>query len=761
MKPASKKHTLAGLKPFDEADAEYYYIEETLTEKFFRYLKKNRFVLLTGEPGCGKTSFINCAVLTGSHLNHTERWIGAKFRPGRSPIKNLARALDVAQATNAKQNAALAIEALLHASSSALTEVFEEYPLPHNTNFLLIVDHFEDIFLSDRSQTATSKAAAAAEAQKLINLLWAFEHHNTRAVYVVVSFSDHYRDRAAEHPKLLDLLQKRSFPFEGISVQETDAVIDRAIPGIWKGHRDISLIKKATRQRLDEDQERHTLTPAWRYLLNHSLQYTFALWLRAYQSIQKKIAGDPSLKEVADHKYLPLLVNDLLRDELSVVNATASKRGNSLWLTLSTQQQQALTRLVKTARETDKKLTLQGYHQVAGKLARSLALEVEEIFYANAKMETVCELFVKTLTSRDGTLEPLRYKTMITCLVGKKGITRQDVNRFITCFGDDGLGLVQVIPSSRIEESLNMIHNGAHIDDDAVVSIRNVSLAGTFPKVTLWIKQESDCIQEYLLYAQAAAGKTASHPLTLERYANTILSGEPIDSCEYSRVIDSFLQKDSTWAALHTPPGSGFASFDRTRKFVEQGVNHWRDINKAEKTRQQEEKKIKRIKRNLFVSAFVGVALVALYTSFSIAQHRMLKQFDCMYDDCLRVSKEINLQYIDKGEDYKALVDGWTTALVEKSNLVDNCIDSMYSSNVVNFIWRYRHWQRRRDALFVDSTRMNVLRDVIDTNFLYKAGSAIEIVEGYKIFDEDLLPQNVPYIVDCRKCDEPGWFGFK
>lgn len=764
MKTTPKKHTLTGLKPFDEKDSERYYIDETLTEKFFRTLKKNRFVFLTGEPGSGKTSFLNCAVIvpSGHHLNHdAERWVAAKFRPGRSPLKNLARALDKAQSTNAKQNAALAIEALLRTGSSTLTEVFEQYPLQHNTTLLLVVDHFEDIFLPDRSQTAVSKIAASSEAQKFINLLWAFEHHNTRPVYVVVSFSDNYRDRASEHPKLLELLQKRSFPFEGISIQETDAVIDRAVPAIWKGHKDIAVIKKTTLQRLDEDQERHTLNPAWRYLLNHSLQYTFALWHRGYQGIHKKIAGESSLKELADNNYLPLLVNDLLRDELSVINATANKRSNSVWRKLSTQQQQTLVRIVKGTKETDKKLTLQGLYHAAGRIPRSLALEVEEIFRANPKMETVCELFVKTLTSRDGTLEPLRYKIIATCLVGKNGITQQDVDRFIKCFGDDGLGLVQVIPSSRVEESLNMIHNGAHIDDDAIVSVRNLSLAGMFPKVALWIKQESDCIQEYLLYAQAAAGKTASHPLTLERYANTILNGEPIDNNEYSRIIHDFLQKDSTWAALHTPPGSSFASFEQTRKFVTLGVNHWRDINKAEETRKKEEKKIKSIKRNLIVAAFVGVILVTLYSAFSIAQHRMLKQFDCMYDDCLRVSKEINQQYlhIHKGEKYKTAVDKWTTALIYKSNLVDNCIDSMYSSNVVKFIWNYRHWQRRREALFHDSTRMEVLQEVIKQNFIGSTGDKIEVVDGYMIFEENLFPsKNGLYIVDCGKCDKPGWF---
>ena len=764
MKTTLKKHTLAGLKPFDEKDSELYYIDETLTEKFFRNLKKNRFVFLTGEPGSGKTSFLHCSVIvhSGHHLNHeAERWVTAKFRPGRRPLKNLARALDKAQATNAKQNAAMVIEALLHTGSSALTEVFEQYPLQHNTTLLLVVDHFEDIFLPDRPQTPASKIAASSEAQKFINLLWAFEHHNTQPVYVVVSFSDSYRDRASEYPKLLELLQKRSFPFEGISIQETSAVIDRAVPDIWKGHKDIALIKKTTVQRLDEDLERHTLSPAWRYLLNHSLQYTFALWHRGYQAIHKKIAGESILKELADNLYLPLLVNDLLRDELSVINATASKRSSSVWRKLSPLQQEALVRIVKTGKGTDKKLTLQGHYRAAGKLTHSLVLEVEEIFRANAKMETVCELFVKTLTSRDGTLEPLRYQTMVSCLVGKKGITRQDVNLFITHFGDNGLGLVQVIQSSRIEESLNLIHNGAHIDDDAVVSVRNLSLAGMFPKVALWVKQENDCIQEYLIYAQAAAGKIASHPLSLERYANTILNGDSIDNCEYSRIVDGFLQKDATWASLHTPPGNSFASFERTRQFVAQGVNHWRDIKKAEETRKKEEKKIKSIKRNLIVAAFVGVILVTLYSAFSIAQHRMLKQLDCMYDDCLRVSKEINQQYlhIHKGEGYKPSVDKWTTALINKSNLVDNCIDSMYSSNVVKFIWNYHHWQRRREALFHDSTRMEVLLDVTRQNFIGSPGDKIEVIDGYMIFEEKLFPTNNGlYIVDCGKCDKPGWF---
>jgi hypothetical protein len=762
MKTKTPKHILTGLKPFDERNSDLYYIDEAFTEKFFRSLKKNRFVFLIGDPGSGKTSFINCAVMvhSGHRLNlDTEHWVSAKLRPGRTPLTNLARALDRAQATTAKHNAVLAIEEILQTGSSALTEVFEKHPLRHNTSLLLVIDHLEDIFIPDRTQTSAGKVAASAEAQKLINMLWAFEHHNTQPVYIVISLSESYRERVIEHPKLQDLLQKRSFSFDGVSVQEIDAIVDRAIPGIWKGHKEITSIKRTILRALEDSQQRHALNPAWRYLVNHSLHYTFSLWQQGYQSVYKKIAAEPALKELAGNKYLPLLVNDLLRDEHSVFNATASKRSSNQWDKLSEPQQQALVRIIKEAKGKDRTLTLQGYYHAAGKIEQSLPLEVEALFRANPHMETVCELFVKTLTSRNGILEPLPYKTMVACLVGKNRIKLQDITRFITHFGDEGLGLVQVVPSSRIEESLNQIHNGAHIDDDATVSVRNLSLAGMFPKVTLWIKEESDCIQEYLLYAQAAAGKTASHPLTLERYANTVLRGDPVEDCEYSRIVHGFLQKDSTWAALHTPPGNSHASYEQVQKFVMQGIARWREINKAEEIRNREEKRIKRIKRYLIAATFVVVAVVALYSSFSIAQHRMLEQLDCMHDDCLRLSKEINLQYLTKDEGYEAFVSEWTKALIKKSEAIDNCIDSMYTTNEVKFIWSYRHWQRRRDALFGDSTRTRVLRAVIKEGFIHSEGGRVLRVDGYKIFQQKLLPpENVLYIVDCRKCDQPGWF---
>ena len=86
-----------GLRPFRESEAHLFFgrsahIDELLTE-----LARSRFVAVMGASASGKSSLVNAGVLPALHGGFAARvgshWRIASFRPGVSPIHNLARAL--------------------------------------------------------------------------------------------------------------------------------------------------------------------------------------------------------------------------------------------------------------------------------------------------------------------------------------------------------------------------------------------------------------------------------------------------------------------------------------------------------------------------------------------------------------------------------------------------------------------------------------------------------------------------------------------
>jgi formylglycine-generating enzyme required for sulfatase activity len=90
------------------------------------------------------------ALETGFMAEAGSSWRIAEMRPGDRPISRLAQVLSTPQALGPEQAAsaeeALFLESALRRGPLGLTEVLHETPLPAQTNLLLLVDQFEEIF---------------------------------------------------------------------------------------------------------------------------------------------------------------------------------------------------------------------------------------------------------------------------------------------------------------------------------------------------------------------------------------------------------------------------------------------------------------------------------------------------------------------------------------------------------------------------------------------------------------------------------------
>ena len=88
---------LVGLRPYKKEEADIFYGREKEVEGLLQILQKDKLVMLIGAPGTGKSSLINAGLIPrlekGFLAQAGKQWAVCKFRPGISPIENLAYSL--------------------------------------------------------------------------------------------------------------------------------------------------------------------------------------------------------------------------------------------------------------------------------------------------------------------------------------------------------------------------------------------------------------------------------------------------------------------------------------------------------------------------------------------------------------------------------------------------------------------------------------------------------------------------------------------
>jgi energy-coupling factor transporter ATP-binding protein EcfA2 len=136
-----------GLRPFMEADQADFFGRSILIGRLLDRMAVtggSRFVALVGPSGCGKSSVVNAGLLPAlrrGHASGSHNWFFATMTPGSEPFEQLATALlQVAQETPDDLVTRLAVDI------TALTEVMPVILPDPETELLLVIDQFEELF---------------------------------------------------------------------------------------------------------------------------------------------------------------------------------------------------------------------------------------------------------------------------------------------------------------------------------------------------------------------------------------------------------------------------------------------------------------------------------------------------------------------------------------------------------------------------------------------------------------------------------------
>lgn len=168
-----------GLRPFRLAENFVFFGRDGQSDQVLTKLRTARFVAVVGTSGSGKSSLVAAGLLPALFSGHMpsagSSWRIASFRPGSSPIKNLATALaapDVCGVKDADAESATErldnIERTLRRSSLGLLEVFNQSKMAPGENLLILADQFEELFRFRKQSTDEHPDDEAAAFVKLL-----------------------------------------------------------------------------------------------------------------------------------------------------------------------------------------------------------------------------------------------------------------------------------------------------------------------------------------------------------------------------------------------------------------------------------------------------------------------------------------------------------------------------------------------------------------------------------------------------------------
>jgi tetratricopeptide (TPR) repeat protein/energy-coupling factor transporter ATP-binding protein EcfA2 len=176
-----------GLRPFEPDEDHLFFGREKQTDEVLRKLRTNRFLLVTGSSGSGKSSLVRSGLIpslySGLMANTGSSWRVAILRPGEDPIGNLAAALaqpDLFGTTTSR----MLVDVTLQRSTLGLVEAVRQARIPPQDNVLVVVDQFEELF---RFRNSRAVGNSKDEAAAFVKLLLEAAQQNAVPVRIVLT----------------------------------------------------------------------------------------------------------------------------------------------------------------------------------------------------------------------------------------------------------------------------------------------------------------------------------------------------------------------------------------------------------------------------------------------------------------------------------------------------------------------------------------------------------------------------------------------
>src|SRR5262249_34390739 len=146
-----------GLRPFERNESHLFFGRDGCVDQMVARLAEQRLLAVLGSSGTGKSSLVKTGLFSALEMGLLpgagSRWLIVEMRPGGDPLGHLARALLEAQDSTTKKLSGVdvgrvsALETYFKREGPrALVMWCREGHLPEQTNLLILVDQFEELF---------------------------------------------------------------------------------------------------------------------------------------------------------------------------------------------------------------------------------------------------------------------------------------------------------------------------------------------------------------------------------------------------------------------------------------------------------------------------------------------------------------------------------------------------------------------------------------------------------------------------------------
>lgn len=178
-----------GLRPFTEDESLYFKGRDEHIDQATKQLEKNKFIMLTGASGDGKSSLVYAGIIPNARAGFLKskytQWCVADFRPERTPFKNLSKAL----ARQLEISNSFTVESELTHGFSALVDLYRNSKRFVDTesvvwqqadetgratlkreaaNLIILVDQFEEFFTNPENY---HRGVPSGDSNLVLNLL--------------------------------------------------------------------------------------------------------------------------------------------------------------------------------------------------------------------------------------------------------------------------------------------------------------------------------------------------------------------------------------------------------------------------------------------------------------------------------------------------------------------------------------------------------------------------------------------------------------
>src|ERR1044072_1457674 len=281
------ENPVVGLRPFESKEAVLFFGRREQTKQLLSILHASRFVAVVGSSGCGKSSLIRAGLIpnlqAGFVAGNVDRWNIVTMKPGNSPLQNLATALLNSFEENPQPAAVDAlVENIRLLGVSAVTSFLDEQTNGVRTNFLLLVDQFEEIFrfaaYDDNGEKTDSqqnklneriRESHREEAVDLVSIMLALVAQESIPVYVVVRMRSDFLGECDAFYGLPEAMNKSQYLVPRLTRQQRQQAIEN--PVLFYG---AAISDRLTDRVLNDMEEERDQLP----IMQHALMRTWEKW---------------------------------------------------------------------------------------------------------------------------------------------------------------------------------------------------------------------------------------------------------------------------------------------------------------------------------------------------------------------------------------------------------------------------------------------------------------------------------------------------